>query len=222
MSEITSPASSSPVNQHDRIGSRPHGKTSAASATTSPTLKPWPKIRRACLVLAAAAGLLALGAPIAAQASVQPKPQLAVRAPGGSLTSLAVHKAGPGLISRVGSNGASHAIGNCTFVVGDHSEANRYASGEADIKCPATYTYQVHVYLDYEWDGSWYTAKSWAASQYWPYPGTYWDVWTPGVCSTSGQPENLYWQTAAEISFNSGPTYGFYYSVPNYYQIPAC
>jgi hypothetical protein len=166
--------------------------------------------RRPLIALAAAAiGLLALAAPVAAQASVQPQP-------------VAVRPAQPGPIGDVSSNGHKYYIGNCTLVVGDHWEANRYASGEADVKCPATYTYHVHVYLDYAWNGRWQTATSYAANVYWPYPNRYLDVWTRGVCSTSGQPETLYWVTAVSISFNSGPVYRWYYSVPNWYQIPGC
>jgi hypothetical protein len=174
------------------------------------------------LALGAAAGLLAIGAPMTAQASTHPV--VAAHGQAGARGSLApavrqLHR--PGAVANVNSNGATSYIGNCTFVVGDHAESNRYASGEADIRCPAAETYHVHVYLDYEWNGKWYTATSYATNEYWP-SGTYWDTWTAGVCSTSGAPENLYWQTAAEISFNNGPTYKWYYSVPNYWTIPAC
>jgi hypothetical protein len=40
------------------------------------------------------------------------------------------------------------------------------------------------------------------------------------MCSTTGQWANYYWVTAAEISFNGGPWYYWYYSQPNWWSIP--
>lgn len=178
--------------------------------------------KRLILGLGTAVGILALSAPIAAQASsrsgLAAHDSAEVRA---SQSQTATGLSNAKNISNVGSNGIAYTIGSCTFVVGDHREANYEASGEADIKCPAGNNYRIKVYLDYVKNGSWVTATSNSASFYGS-GGTYWDVWTAGQCASSGQPTDLYWDTAAEISFNGGPWYYWYDSQPNWWTIPGC
>jgi hypothetical protein len=179
-------------------------------------------IKRLILGLGTAAGVLALSAPVAAQASTHPAPAVhgstAMPVMGGQA---ATGTGNASKVMNVGSNGIPYTIGSCTFVVGDHREANYTASGEADIKCPAGENYRIKVYLDYSSNGQWKTATSNSASFYGA-GGTYWDVWTAGMCSTTGQWANYYWVTAAEISFNGGPWYYWYYSQPNWWAIPPC
>jgi hypothetical protein len=166
-------------------------------------------MKRLILSLGATVGLLALGAPAAAHASTH--------------LASAAHASQGEKVPDVGSNGISYPIGGCTFVVGDYRTANAYASGEADIKCPTgyNYNYQIKVYLDYAVNGKWRTLKSRSVSFYGT-GGTYWDVATPGWCAQSWQNPNQYWATAAEISFNGGAWYGFYWSHPNWYAAPYC
>jgi hypothetical protein len=47
-------------------------------------------------------------------------------------------------------------------------------------------------------------------------------VWNPGFCAPRGQAAYRYWATAADISINGGPWFGFYWSNPNWWTAASC
>jgi hypothetical protein len=157
------------------------------------------------LALGSATALLALGAPVAAQATT--------RASGPGIVSVKPAVGGGGNVAPNGngklwtitlSNGAV-----CDWEIGDHAMSNYTASGEADIKCPYGYTYTERVDLDYAYasGGTNYLGRSTGWDAFYGAGGRYWDLWTtPGVCWSGAEPI-LYWTTFAWISFGGSGTY---------------
>jgi len=163
-----------------------------------------------------AAGLMALAVPVAAQASTHPARPAITRV-----------RPAPG-ISNVSSNGklwyvylSNGAV--CDWEIGDHYMADGYASGEADIKCPYGEDYTEKVALDYAYTvgGTNYTATATPWTSWYGYSGTYWDLWTNGVC-WEGSPKGFYWTTFAYISINGGTQYEGWSQTYKHYTIPAC
>jgi hypothetical protein len=161
------------------------------------------QVKRLILPLATAAGLLALGAPVAAQASTHAsRPTIVSVKPATGVSNVASNGNGK-LWTITLSNGAV-----CDWEIGDHAMANYTASGEADIKCPYSYTYKEQVELDYAYapNGTNHLGRT-NSYNFSGAGGRYWDAWnTPGVCWSGSEP-TLYWTTFAWISFGGSGTY---------------
>jgi hypothetical protein len=174
------------------------------------------RTKRLILAVSAAAGLLALGAPVAAQASSHPAPNAA-----------AVTRTAPEHVTltaatlQVGDlNGAyDWPLGSCYFDVGDRYEGNPggAAVGMATISCPTEHTYRIKVFLDY-WNGS----NTVTATE--NVNGTPQYGYKASVAT--GCDENVYhpyWITYAQVSIDGDPYSGFYNSPYGSYQAgPYC
>jgi hypothetical protein len=157
-------------------GSGPAGhKTSRAQQSCEPApiadcsaprpSRSWPK--RAALTLAAAASLLALSAPITAQASTQPSAQTPLAPAAAQASAAPAAAAAPRLAagSYTGNGGACTFSTNvapyeceqyslaapysgCYVQVGDYYRTDRWAQGAAYVGCPSKHTYRILLYLD--------------------------------------------------------------------------
>lgn len=161
------------------------------------------QVKRLILALGTTAGLLALGAPVAAQASTH-----AAVAPNAAGARAATAQQ---LI--VGQLNPQTAItyylvapfNGCTFSVGDRYEGSGGAAvGMATINCPSPHTYRIVVYLDYQANnGQDYTYLSNTAGT--PYYGYGESAWTGCVTNVSTK-----WTTYASISIDGSP-YSVYF-----------
>jgi hypothetical protein len=161
-------------------------------------------VKRLIVTAGTMAGLMALGMPVAAQASARPA----------QLTIVSVQPA-VARVPNVAPNGNGQpwtiTLSNgvvCSWVIGDHAMANYWASGEADIKCPYAYAITEKVNLDYAYakNGTYYTfmTTGWKSGSI--IAGTYADLWTAPDCWQGAEP-TLYWTTYAWISIGGSPMY---------------
>jgi hypothetical protein len=161
-------------------------------------------LKRLIVAAGTMAGLIALGMPVAAQASTHSaQPTIVSVRPATRVSDVASN--GNGMLWSVTlSNGVV-----CSWEIGDHAMSNYTASGEADIKCPYAYTITEKVNLDYASavNGAYSTGRTTGWQTIYGVAGTYQDLWTtPGVCWPSTWP-TPYWTTYAWISIGGSPYY---------------
>jgi hypothetical protein len=162
--------------------------------------------KRHILALGTAVGLLALGAPVAAQASTHPTavPRAARSARPAASQGLVIGKLNPQTAVTYDLN-APYA--GCTFSVGDRYEGTGGAAvGMAVAGCPSNHTFRILVYLDYETiSGGQYTWRENANGT--PYYTSGLSVWTG-----CGRNLDAYYTTYAKISIDNSPYSGFFES----------
>jgi hypothetical protein len=118
----------------------------------------------------------------------------------------------------------SGPLTGCKVWVGDHWRADARAAGEGEVSCNARHNFSMKVYLDYRTSptGALYTATS-ASSSLTVGAGTWFYVFTNGMCQAGGPSTNYYWTTYVEISVDGSAWQGWYVSRTDApYTIPAC
>jgi hypothetical protein len=168
------------------------------------------RMKRIILALGTAAGLLAVGAPVAAQAStnISTAPKAAW-----SATKATRAAAAQGLV--VGQLNPYTAVtyylnapyAGCTFSVGDRYEgSNGAAVGMAVADCPSYHTFRILVYLDYETtSGGQYTWQNNVS-------GTPYYTYDLGVSTGCGRNLDANYTTYARISIDGSPYSGLFQS----------
>lgn len=165
------------------------------------------QVKRLILALGTTAGLLALGAPVAAQASTHPAVAPSAAAARPAARAAAAQQLIVGQLNPY--TAVPHYLvapfNGCTFAVGDRYEGSGGgAVGMATISCPSPHTYRIVVYLDYQANnGQDYTYRSNTAGT--PYYGYSAGVWTGCVTNVSTN-----WTTYASISIDGSP-YSVYF-----------
>jgi hypothetical protein len=169
--------------------------------------------KRLILALGTAAGLLAFGTPMAAQASTHlPAPPRAAAA-SRSTTNCTTPQVGQMNWCTAKSYPLAAPWNGCYFSVGDRYEGSGGAAvGMAELDCPYGVTGRILVYLDYHdyANGQEYTYTENTHGT--PYYGSSVVTWT-GCARTIAE----YWTTYAKVSINGSPYSAFFKSKDNQY-----
>ena len=152
----------------------------------------------------------ALATPVAASAST------VTLGPGGiSMNADLIQWPGSGLYT-------SGPVTACEVLVGDHWRADGRASGEGEVSCSTAHNFSMYVFLQYQTASGLRTATS-TSSSWTGSAGTWWYLYTDGMCQPGGPATFYNWTTYVEISVDGSAYQGWFTSRQNApYQIPAC
>jgi hypothetical protein len=194
--------------------------------------------KRAALTLASAAGVLALGAPIAAQASTRPyaqnRPALAAAPASAAPAAVAASLRPAGAYTGNGgpctftTNVAPYECeqyalvapySGCYVQVGDHYRTDRWAQGAAYVGCSSRHTYRSLLYLDvmYSANNPDFTAVENVSGS--PVSGAGEDIVT--TKSYCGGPSRN-WETYVRISIDGSLYSGYFTSQYDHFLPGAC
>ena len=168
------------------------------------------RVKQLTLALVTAAGLLAVGAPVAAQASTN-----VTAVPKAAWSAKSATRAAAAQALVIGQLNPYTAVTyhlnapytGCTFSVGDRYEGtNGAAVGMAVANCPSYHTFRILVYLDYETtSGGQYTwQKNVSGTPYYTY--------NLGVWTGCGRNLDANYTTYASISIDGSPYSGLFQS----------